>query len=66
MISAVKLTIIISFSRSSYDLVYYYIPRSQHHAWFLSDNVMTIWFLKQLRFFTINPNYMILLKVLIR
>lgn len=32
MISAVKLTIIIRFSRSSYDLVYYYILRSQQHA----------------------------------
>lgn len=66
MISAVKLTIIIRFSRSSYDLVYYYILRSQQHAWFLSDNEMTTWFLRQLRFFSINQNDIILLKVPIR
>lgn len=66
MISDVKLTIIIRFSTTSYDLVYYYILRSQQHAWFLSDNEMTTSFLKQLRFFSIKQNNIILLKVLIR
>lgn len=45
----------------SYTAIFYVL-----HAWFLSDNEMKTWFLKQLRFFSINQNDIILLKVLIR